>query len=83
MRQKLITLDPASFAIAANMTNFSAFVRRATQATENGGLELVEPSQLSSTRMLSMLISREQKANGYETQVGEDLMKLLAHFRNI
>lgn len=83
MLHKMVTLCPKSHDIAQRTHNFSAFVRRATLAIEDGGLELVEPSQLSSIRMISMLISREQEANGFETQVGEELFSLLAHFRNL
>ena len=78
-----MTLDEDAWIIAKGMSNFSAFVRRATKATEEGGLELVEPTQLSSARMISMLLMREQKEHGFDTQVGADLLFLHAHFKNI
>jgi|SaaInlStandDraft_1057018.scaffolds.fasta_scaffold25807_3 hypothetical protein len=83
MRQKLITLDAQSFDIASRMGNFSAFVRRATKATEEGGLELVEPTQMLSTQMLSMLLARNQTEHGFKHPVNDVLISLISHFRTV
>tara|TARA_R110000751_G_scaffold91215_1_gene178717 strand:- start:1023 stop:1274 length:252 start_codon:yes stop_codon:yes gene_type:complete len=83
MLHKMVTLCPASHDIAQRMKNFSLFVRRATLATEEGGLELVEPSQIPSVQMLAILLSREQEVNGFGTDVGLDISNLIQHFRNI
>lgn len=83
MRQKLITLDNRSFDIASRMGNFSAFVRRATQATEEGGLELVEPTQIPSTQMLSILLSRNQNVNGFKHPINDILISLMSHFKDL
>jgi hypothetical protein len=82
MKQKLVTLNAEAFAIASRMTNFSAFVRRATLATEEGGLELVEPNQLSSTRLLAMLLARNQAKNGFDHQINHTIVALMSHFKD-
>jgi len=81
MRQKLVTLDPRSYDIAVRMKNFSAFVRRATQATESGGMELVEPTQIPSVQMLSMLLARNQAVNGFNDPINDILISLMSHFK--
>lgn len=81
MRQKLITLDAQSFDIASRMGNFSAFVRRATKATEEGGLELVEPTQIPSVQMLSMLLARNQSEHGFKHPINDILITLMSHFK--
>ena len=83
MRQKLVTLDSRAYDIAKRMKNFSAFVRRATHATEEGGMELVEPTQIPSTQMLGILLARNQKENGYEDAVNNVLISLLSHFKDV
>jgi hypothetical protein len=83
MLHKMVTLCPASHDIAKRMKNFSLFVRRATLATEEGGLELVEPSQIPPGKLLALLLAKEQKANGFETEVGLEILKLHQHFKNI
>ena len=57
MRNKLITLDEESFAISKEMKNFSAFVRMATKATRDGGVELINPSEMTTMRCLVMAFS--------------------------
>tara|TARA_R110001583_G_scaffold103507_1_gene250746 strand:+ start:247 stop:498 length:252 start_codon:yes stop_codon:yes gene_type:complete len=83
MKQKLITLSAEAFDIAARMPNFSAFVRRATLATQEGGLELVEPSQLPSAQLLGMLLARNQKVNGFNHSVNDVLISLMSHFKEL
>lgn len=83
MKQKLVTLNDEAFAIATRMSNFSAFVRRATLATEEGGLELVEPSQIPSAQLLAMLLARNQAANGFKDPVNDVLVSLISHFNNL
>ena len=81
MKQKLVTLNDEAFAIATRMSNFSAFVRRATLATEEGGLELVEPSQLPSAQLIGMLLARNQAKHGFNHAVNDVLVSLLSHFK--
>ena len=83
MKQKLVTLDAEAFNIASRMGNFSAFVRRATKAIEEGGLELVEPSQMSSSQMLAMLLARNQKENGFNNAVNDIIISLMSHFKDL
>ena len=83
MKQKLVTLSDDAYSIAVGMKNFSAFVRRATLATEEGGLELVERTQIPSVEMLAILLSRNQKANGFEDQTNQVLMMLISHFKDL
>jgi|TARA_R110002110_G_C12875324_1_gene662101 hypothetical protein len=83
MKQKLVTLDSEAFNIASRMGNFSAFVRRATKATEEGGLELVEPSQMPASQMLAILLARNQKENGFNHSVNDVLISLMSHFKDL
>jgi len=83
MKQKLVTLNDEAFAIAARMSNFSAFVRRATLATEEGGLELVEPSQIPSAQLIALLLARNQAANGFTHSVNDVLISLMSHFKTL
>lgn len=83
MQHKMVTLCNESHQIAKGMRNFSGFVRRATLATEEGGFELVEPSQIPTAQLLGMLLAREQKANGFGTECATEIMDLMAHFKLI
>jgi len=83
MRQKLINLDAESYDIAQRMSNFSSFVRRATKAIEEGGLELVEPTQIPSVQMLSMLLARNQSEHGFKHPVNDILISLMTHFKDL
>lgn len=84
MKQKLVTLCDESHLVATQMSGrFSAFVRRAALAVDNGGLELVEPNELESVRMIAILLSRNQKANGFEDPTNQVLMMLMSHFKDI
>ena len=65
------------------MKNFSLFVRRATLATEEGGLTLVEPSRIPPGILLALLLAKEQEANGFDTEVGLEILKLHQHYKNI
>lgn len=62
MRNKLITLDDESYEISKRMGNFSAFVRTATKATEEGGLTLVNPAEMPTMQCLAIVLNRSQVA---------------------
>ncbi len=83
MKQKLVTLCDEAHGIAVGMKNFSGFVRRATLATETGGLELVEATEVPSTQMIAILLARNQKENGHGCATNQVLMMLLSHFKDI
>jgi hypothetical protein len=83
MKQKLVTLCDESHGIAVRMKNFSGFVRRATLATEEGGLELVEATQVESVQMLAILLARNQKENGHGCPTNQVLMMMMSHFKDI
>lgn len=84
MKQKLVTLCDESHAVATGMKGrFSAFVRRAALAVDNGGLELVEPNELESVRMLAILLTRNQKENGFDDSTNQVLMMLMSHFKDL
>tara|TARA_R110001632_G_scaffold78094_1_gene175469 strand:- start:118 stop:366 length:249 start_codon:yes stop_codon:yes gene_type:complete len=82
MKQKLVTLNDDAYRIAIGMKNFSAFVRRATLATEEGGLELVEATQVPSAQMIAILLARNQKKNGFDCPTNQVLMMLMSHFKD-
>jgi hypothetical protein len=64
MRSKMITLDEESWAISKEMKNFSSFVRIATKATRDGGLELINPSEITAMKALILAFNRLQTIDG-------------------
>ena len=68
MRQKLITVDEESFGIAKRMLNFSAWVRMALKATVQGGVELVNPSELDLIQCLGMAQTRLVDKYGFDDE---------------
>jgi len=66
MRNKLITLDEESFAISKEMKNFSSFVRMATKATREGGVDLVNPATMPTMQCLAIILNRFQTDEMFE-----------------
>mgnify|MGYP003661119235 CR=1 FL=1 len=81
MRNKLITLDEESYAISKEMKNFSSFVRVATKATRDGGLELVNPSELTAMRALGIAFSKLQMKDGGNSSRVDALLKIMNELR--
>jgi len=66
VRNKLITLDEESFAISKEMKNFSSFVRMATKATREGGVDLVNPATMPPMQCLAIVLGRFQTEERFE-----------------
>jgi len=77
----MITLDDESIAIAKEMNNYSAFVRMATKATRDGGLELVSPGEITAMKALVIAFNRLQKKDGYNSERVTTLLDIIADLR--
>lgn len=81
MRNKLITLDEESFAISKQMPNFSSFVRMATKASIEGGVELVNPSTMTAMRALVIAFNRLQAKDGGNSERVDQILSIMSELR--
>ena len=81
MRNKLITLDEESYAISKQMSNFSSFVRMATKASIEGGVELVNPSEMSAMRALVIAFNRLQLKDGGNSDRVDAILSIMNELR--
>jgi len=81
MKQKLITLDDESFALASKQRNFSQWVRMALKATDTGGLELINPATIDANRALAIALNKLQSDLGFEHELCDDLLRIMASVR--
>jgi len=81
MRNKLITLDEESYAISKQMKNFSSFVRMATKATIEGGVELVNPQEMTTMRCLVMAFNRLQAKDEGNSERVDQLLAIMNELR--
>jgi hypothetical protein len=81
MRNKLITLDEESYAISKEMKNFSSFVRVATKATRDGGLELVNPSEITAMKALVIAFNRLQLKDGGNSPRVDAILSIMNELR--
>lgn len=81
LRNKLITLDEESFAISKEMKNFSSFVRMATKATREGGVELINPSEMTTMRCLVMAFNRLQLKDGGNSERVDAILSIMNELR--
>tara|TARA_R110000823_G_C15941814_1_gene500554 strand:- start:453 stop:704 length:252 start_codon:yes stop_codon:yes gene_type:complete len=77
MMNKMVTMCSESYVIAQNMKNFSGFVRRATLASNEGGYELVDPALIPTSQCLAIVLSRNQKENGFDHALNDVLLSLM------
>ena len=81
MKQKLITLDDESFKLASKRANFSQWVRMALKATEQGGIELVNPAAVMPMQALSIALNKLQTQLGFEHEICVELVDVMMKVR--